>query len=44
MQSAIFPGVFLPQRKNLSRYIFCYAYNFIIVIIGKQQQKLPKNL
>ena len=24
MQSAIFPGVFLPQRKNLSRYIFCF--------------------
>ena len=24
MQSAIFPGVFLPQRKNLSKYIFCF--------------------
>ena len=24
MQSAIFPGVFLPQRKSLSRYIFCF--------------------
>ena len=24
MQSAILPGVFLSQRKNLSRYIFCF--------------------
>ncbi len=24
MQSAIFPGVFLPQRKKISRYIFCF--------------------
>ena len=27
MQSAIFPGFFLPQRKNLSRYIFFFSQN-----------------